>query len=309
MIPVRPIRASVVAAALLATGLPTAVVATAADGDAPAASVAAAGLASSSAELTETTRLPDRRSLVVGDRAYAMSTADSLYPAAGWHIRGEMGGVWTPPIKLVDGIWFRLADEWLGDPDGARATKTTVGWGYTRDVVRAGGPGLGGAHRLRARRHQGDAGRSHAYRAAAADRAGGPRCPLRAHVRVPVGLDHAERRGPSTCRTPAWYDRGRSCSGRPVRHPSRTRRRTTGPLVGDRTPPRSHELGPGPSRAAGPGRGLPRRRAGADDVRRRCLREGHRRAAALAGPADREPADHAVVRRGRLGQGRDLGAC
>ena len=35
MIPVRPIRASVVAAVLLATGLPSAVVATAADGDAP----------------------------------------------------------------------------------------------------------------------------------------------------------------------------------------------------------------------------------------------------------------------------------
>jgi hypothetical protein len=91
----------------------------------------AAGLASSP-ELTETSRLADRRSLVVGDRAYAMSSADSLYPAAGWHIRGEMGGVWTPPIKLVDGVWFRLAGKWLGDPDGARATKTTVGWGYTR---------------------------------------------------------------------------------------------------------------------------------------------------------------------------------
>jgi hypothetical protein len=91
----------------------------------------AAGLASSP-ELTETSRLADRRSLVVGDRAYAMSSADSLYPAAGWHIRGEMGGVWTPPIKLVDGVWLRLGDTWLGDPDGARATKTTVGWGYTR---------------------------------------------------------------------------------------------------------------------------------------------------------------------------------
>jgi hypothetical protein len=92
----------------------------------PAAATAAG------AELTETTRLADRRSLVVGDRAYSMSTADTLYPAAGWHIRGEMGGVWTPPIKLVDGVWFRLADKWLGDPNGAQATRTTVGWGYTR---------------------------------------------------------------------------------------------------------------------------------------------------------------------------------
>ncbi len=90
------------------------------------------GALATTPELSETARLADRRSLVVGDRAYAMSTADSLYPAAGWHIRGEMGGVWTPPIKLVDGVWFRLADQWLGDPDGAAATRTTAGWGYTR---------------------------------------------------------------------------------------------------------------------------------------------------------------------------------
>src|SRR3954447_7488726 len=95
-------------------------------------SVSSAVTAAPGSELTETTRLADRRSLVGGDRAYAMSTADTLYPAAGWHIRGEMGGIWTPPIKLVDGVWFRLADTWLGDPDGARATRTTAGWGYTR---------------------------------------------------------------------------------------------------------------------------------------------------------------------------------
>ncbi len=88
-------------------------------------------------ELSATTRLADRRSLVVGDRAYSMGTADSLYPASGWHIRGEMGGVWTPPIKLVDGVWIRLADQWLGDAeDGAAATRTTAGWGYTRTTYR-----------------------------------------------------------------------------------------------------------------------------------------------------------------------------
>ena len=87
---------------------------------------------STAQELTETTRLADRRSVVIGDRAYAMSTADTLYPAAGWHIRGEMGGVWSQPIKLVDGVWFRLDDKWLGDAGGAQATKTTAGWGYTR---------------------------------------------------------------------------------------------------------------------------------------------------------------------------------
>ena len=118
---------------LVIAGLAGALIVPAAAAEAaPRSGPSDAGILASSPELTETSRLADRRSLVVGDRAYAMSTADTLYPAAGWHIRGEMGGVWTPPIKLVDGIWVRVADEWLGDPDGAPATKTTVGWGYTR---------------------------------------------------------------------------------------------------------------------------------------------------------------------------------
>ena len=38
-----------------------------------------------------------------------------------------MGGVWAPPIKLVDGVWFGIDGAWLGP-----ATKFTSGWGYTR---------------------------------------------------------------------------------------------------------------------------------------------------------------------------------
>ncbi len=79
------------------------------------------------AELSETRRLADRRSLVAGDRFYAMSAADGRYPATGWHTRGEMGGFWTPPIKLLDGIWFATDGSWLGP-----ATRTTSGWGYVR---------------------------------------------------------------------------------------------------------------------------------------------------------------------------------
>ena len=67
-----------------------------------------------SPEVSETTRLADRRSLVSGDRMYAMGDTAGLYPAAGWHIRGEMGGFWTPPVKLLDGVWFKIGDKWLG---------------------------------------------------------------------------------------------------------------------------------------------------------------------------------------------------
>jgi hypothetical protein len=86
--------------------------------------------AGNSAELSETTRLSDRRALVSGDRAYAMSDAAGLYPATGWHIRGEMGGFWTPPAKLLDGVWFAADGAWLGKE--IPATRYTRGWGYQR---------------------------------------------------------------------------------------------------------------------------------------------------------------------------------
>ncbi|MFF1821701.1 glycogen debranching protein [Kribbella sp. NPDC058245] len=81
-------------------------------------------------ELSESSRLPDRRSLVVGDRAYAMGDESGLYPATGWHIRGEMGGFWTQPIKLLDGLWFGLDGKWLGTDTAA--AKYTSGHGYSR---------------------------------------------------------------------------------------------------------------------------------------------------------------------------------
>src|SRR5215218_9261810 len=80
-----------------------------------------------SPELTETTRLADRRSVVIGDRFWQMGTADGQYPAMGFHTRGEMGGFWTEPLKLLDGMWFSLDGGWLGP-----ATSTTTGWGYVR---------------------------------------------------------------------------------------------------------------------------------------------------------------------------------
>ncbi len=80
-----------------------------------------------SPELSETTRLADRRTVVTGDRAWALGTADGYYPAAGFHTRGEMGGFWLPNLKLLDGMWFGINDDWIGP-----ATKTTTGWGYVR---------------------------------------------------------------------------------------------------------------------------------------------------------------------------------
>jgi hypothetical protein len=77
-------------------------------------------------ELSTDTRLADRREVAAGTRAYSIGFEDGRFYANGWHITGEMGGVWTPPLKLVDGVWFGLDGQWIGP-----ATKFSSGWGYT----------------------------------------------------------------------------------------------------------------------------------------------------------------------------------
>ena len=80
-----------------------------------------------SPELSETSRLADRRFVVTGDRAWALGAADGSYPAVGFHTRGEMGGFSLPNVKLLDGMWFNINGDWIKG-----ATKTTSGWGYVR---------------------------------------------------------------------------------------------------------------------------------------------------------------------------------
>ncbi len=77
--------------------------------------------------LSVSSNLANRRYVAAGDRAYDMGTEDGRYPAMGFHTRGEMGGIWTPPIKLLDGIWFGINGQWI-----APATSFTSGFGYVQ---------------------------------------------------------------------------------------------------------------------------------------------------------------------------------
>src|SRR6266540_3820113 len=85
------------------------------------------GARAAAPELSTTDRLQDRREVAAGTRAYSIGFEDGRFYANGWHITGEMGGVWAPPLKLVDGVWFGLDDQWVGP-----ATKFSSGWGYSR---------------------------------------------------------------------------------------------------------------------------------------------------------------------------------
>jgi hypothetical protein len=94
-----------------------------------------ASAAAQAAELSTSDRLQDRREVAAGTRAYAVGFEDGRFYANGWHITGEMGGVWTPPLKLADGVWFAVDKQWVG-----QATRFTSGWGYTRYQL----PSIGG---------------------------------------------------------------------------------------------------------------------------------------------------------------------
>ncbi|HEY7124195.1 MAG TPA: hypothetical protein VH540_09625 [Ktedonobacterales bacterium] len=56
-------------------------------------------------------RLDERRQrlyAVCGTRLYSIAAMSGGFPAIGDHQPGEMGGVWTPPLKLLDGYWVGI---------------------------------------------------------------------------------------------------------------------------------------------------------------------------------------------------------
>lgn len=46
--------------------------------------------------------------VTAGDRVYMVGHQDGSFPDLGWHITGEMGGIWNHPIKLMDGFEIDL---------------------------------------------------------------------------------------------------------------------------------------------------------------------------------------------------------
>ena len=80
--------------------------------------------------LSVSDQLDDRRYVAAGSRGYVVGARMGRFPAMGWHIQGEMGGIWSPPIKLLDGLWFGVDGEWLGE-----ATRFTSGYGFVQMEV------------------------------------------------------------------------------------------------------------------------------------------------------------------------------
>ena len=108
----------------------------------------------------------------------------------GFHTRGEMGGIWSPPIKLLDGIWFGIGDHWIGP-----ATEFTSGYGHVEmDLPDRGGLSVSRTDFV-------PDGHRAALFGLTSRLAGRPELhpedgrPLRADGRLPVGRDEAEPAG------------------------------------------------------------------------------------------------------------------
>jgi hypothetical protein len=48
--------------------------------------------------------------VTAGDRLYSIGDQAGNYPAVGFHVPGEMGGIWQHPIKLLDGFRLTITD-------------------------------------------------------------------------------------------------------------------------------------------------------------------------------------------------------
>jgi hypothetical protein len=87
----------------------------------------APSVAQAADELSTSDQLDARRFVTSGPRAYDVGTEARRYPAMGFQTRGEMAGIWSPPLKLLDGIWFGV-DGAFRPRRRSRAATATCAW-------------------------------------------------------------------------------------------------------------------------------------------------------------------------------------
>lgn len=49
--------------------------------------------------------------LTPGDKTYMVGHQNGTFPDLGWHVSGEMGGIWNHPIKLMDGFSAQISKD------------------------------------------------------------------------------------------------------------------------------------------------------------------------------------------------------
>ena len=79
---------------------------------------------------------PDKSYLTAGDRTYIVGTQDGNFPDIGSHVKGEMGGLWMQPIKLLDGFWLKLTDA-AGTQTSLTRAKDFINYPYGNKFIYA----------------------------------------------------------------------------------------------------------------------------------------------------------------------------
>jgi GH15 family glucan-1,4-alpha-glucosidase len=68
--------------------------------------------------------------LTAGDKTYIVGTEDGNFPDLGSHVKGEMGGLWMQPLKLMDGLWMKILDEQGGSEAWLKEAREFVNLPY-----------------------------------------------------------------------------------------------------------------------------------------------------------------------------------
>ncbi|GAC1426419.1 MAG: hypothetical protein NVSMB67_29200 [Flavisolibacter sp.] len=70
-----------------------------------------------------------------GDRIYSIGDQAGNYPAVGFHVPGEMGGIWQHPIKLLDGFRLTITDIKMGFSQKADKCDSFITYSFTTQFL------------------------------------------------------------------------------------------------------------------------------------------------------------------------------
>lgn len=82
-------------------------------------------------------RTNDKEYLTAGDKAYVVGTQNGNFPDLGSHVKGEMGGLWIPPVKLMDGFWLKISDIQTREDSWLKEAKDFINYPYGNRFVYA----------------------------------------------------------------------------------------------------------------------------------------------------------------------------
>ncbi len=73
--------------------------------------------------------------VTAGDRLYAIGDQGGNFPSVGFHVPGEMGGIWQHPIKLLDGFRLTITNDNTKDIMHADSCDRFVTYSFTTQYI------------------------------------------------------------------------------------------------------------------------------------------------------------------------------